>query len=176
MSDAANSDYAIKVGVTKKIDEKVFPHRMRDFFDFTILDAEGKTVRSVSTTYLSNATTGICKLLNTLVVVEVVDTQNLTQSIEIRGAKPTTGGLGGVAESIENGLAGRRTHTDNATLTVIINGEHALLDCYEHRTGCIAIAPGKYYGELDGESVWINSQMPLTHQEIRNHYVVAGSW
>jgi hypothetical protein len=104
-------------------------------------------------------------LLETTVMVEVVDMQNLTQSQDTR----TSGGVVGA-------LTGRRTHTDASTINVIVNGEHAMLDCFEHRKGCTTIGPGKYYGELDGNSLWVNYQMPLTHQQVRNHYVIAGSW
>ncbi len=71
---------------------------------------------------------------------------------------------------------GRRTHTDTSKIYVIVNGEHALLDCYEHRTGCTTIGPGKHYGQSDGGSIWINYRTPLTHKPLRNHYAIAGSW
>jgi hypothetical protein len=104
-------------------------------------------------------------------VVEVVDAQNLTQSQDSRGDTS-----GGVAGTVVNGLTGRRTHTDNSMIYVIINGKHALLDCYERRKGCTTVGPGKYSGERDGNSIWISYEMPVTHELVRNHYKVAGGW
>jgi hypothetical protein len=68
------------------------------------------------------------------------------------------------------------TLTDTSTIHVIVNGERALLDCYEHRKGCTTMGPGKYHEELDGESIWVDYQLPLTHKTVRNHYVIAGGW
>jgi hypothetical protein len=136
-----------------------------DTFDLTLFRNDGKTVRSTSTGSLGSGVKDICRTIKAAVTVEVVDIENLTQSVDARG----NGGIGPA-------LTGRRTHTDTFTINVIVNGEHALLDCYEHRTGCTAIGPGKYFGELDGESIWIDYEMPLTHKPIRNHYKVAGSW
>jgi len=77
---------------------------------------------------------------------------------------------------------GEKNSTDAATIAVIVNGEHALLDCFERRKGCITVGPGKYYGELDFASghgvggIWIAFEVPLTHQQVRDHYKIAGSW
>jgi hypothetical protein len=136
-----------------------------DGFNFTLFDHDGKIVRSTSTALLGNAMKDICRAIKNGVVVEVVDAQNLTQSIDARNN-------GGIVPA----LTGRQTHTDTATINVIVKGEHAALDCYEHRTGCTTIGPGKYYGEFDGESLWIDYEMPLTHKPVRNHYKIAGSW
>jgi hypothetical protein len=38
------------------------------------------------------------------------------------------------------------------------------------------MGPGKYHEELDGESIWVDYQLPLTHKTVRNHYVIAGGW
>jgi hypothetical protein len=140
-------------------------------FDLTAFDRDGKTFRSTSTTSLGNSVKDICHAIKTSVIVEVVDTQNLTQSSDVRG--DTSGGAVG---AVVNGVTGRRTHTDTSTINVIANGEHALLDCYERRTGCATIGPGKYYGELEGDGIWVSYQMPLTHKWVRNHYKIAGSW
>ena len=78
--------------------------------------------------------------------------------------------------AIVNDSTGRRTHTDTASIYVVVNGEHALLDCYERRTGCATIKAGTYYGERDGDGIWLNYQMPITHKPMRNHYKIAGSW
>ncbi|HTU43097.1 MAG TPA: hypothetical protein VMF10_15420 [Candidatus Aquilonibacter sp.] len=42
--------------------------------------------------------------------------------------------------------------TDTSSIYVVVNGEHALLDCYERRTRCATMGPDKYYGELEGAS------------------------
>jgi hypothetical protein len=140
----------------------------------TLFDRDGRTVRSSSSTsiyFIDDAVKDLCHAINTSVMVEVVDTQNLTQSSDTRG--DTSGGMAG---AIVNGTTGRRTHTDSASIYVIINGEHALLDCHERRKGCATIGPGKYYGEQDGNGIWINYQMPVTHKPVRDHYKIAGSW
>jgi hypothetical protein len=142
-----------------------------DSFDLTLLDRDGKIVRSVSTPSLGNAVRDICRAIKTSVVVEVVDTQTLTQSQDTRG-DTSSGAVG----TVVNGLTGRRTHTDTSTIYVIVKGEHAVLDCYERRTGCATISPGKYYGELDGGGIWVNYEVPIIHKQGRNHYKVAGSW
>ncbi|HTW57018.1 MAG TPA: hypothetical protein VMD99_02685 [Terriglobales bacterium] len=113
----------------------------------------------------------ICHAIVGALIVEVVDSQNLTQSQDTRGNTS-----GGAAGAVVNGLTGRRTHTDNSMVYVIINGEHALLDCYERRKGCTPVGPGKYTGQRDGNSIWISYEMPVTHEPVRNHYKIAGGW
>lgn len=159
-NDAAKSDYTLEA--IKKVDPS---HTGNDGFNFTLFDHDGKIVRSTSTALLGNAVKDMCRAIKNGVLVEVVDAQNLTQSIDARNN-------GGIVPA----LTGRQTHTDTATINVIVNNEHATLDCYEHRTGCTTIGPGKYYGEFDGESLWIDYEMPLTHKPVRNHYKIAGSW
>jgi hypothetical protein len=100
------------------------------------------------------------------VSVEVVDTSNVTQSQDVR----QNHGLAGA-------LMGRQTLTDAASMNAVIDGEHAKLDCFEHRKGCTTMGPGTYDGEMDTHgSIWITYEMPLTHKRVRNHYVVRGSW
>jgi hypothetical protein len=158
-------------------------------FDLTLFDRDGKTFRSTSTAFLGNAVKDVCHSIMGAVIVEVVDTQNLTQSMDARGVN-TGSALGNLVAD----TTGRRTHTDTSTIAVIINGEHALLDCFERRKGCITVSPGKYYGELDLGSihgvqnsasnrgggsnggVWIQFEMPVTHKPVRVHYAIAGSW
>jgi hypothetical protein len=159
-NDVGKSDYTLEA--IKKVDPS---NNGNSGFYFTLFDHDGKIVRSTSTALLGNAVKDTCRAIKNGVVVEVVDTENLTQSIDARGN-------GGIVPA----LTGRQTHTDTATLNVIVKGEHATLDCYEHRTGCTTIGPGKYYGEFDGESLWIDYEMPLTHKAVRNHYKIAGSW
>jgi hypothetical protein len=159
-NDAAKSDYTLEA--IKKVDPS---HDGNDSFNFTLLDHDGKIVRSTSTALLGSAVKDICRAIKNGVLVEVVDTLNLTESLDARGN-------GGIVPA----LTGRQTHTDATTINVIVNNEHATLDCYEHRTGCTTIGPGKYYGEFDGESLWIDYEMPLTHKPVRNHYKIAGSW
>jgi hypothetical protein len=184
-TDVTKSDYTLEV--IKKTDPKVG----QDSFNLTLVDRDGKAFRPASTPSLGNAAKDVCHAIfiaaggqrgpelpapskqgkKTAVMVEVVDTQNLTQSVDARGDMS-----GGIVGGIVAGTAGRRTHTDTSTIHVIVSGEHVLLDCYERRKGCTTMGPGKYYGELDGDSIWVNYQMPLTHKTVRNHYVIAGSW
>ena len=112
-----------------------------------------------------------CHAIKTFQRVEIVDSQRLTEYSDSRGDA-----TGGVIGATVNALTGRRTHTDTNSIYVVFNGEHALLDCYEHRTGCTTLGPGKYYGELKGNSLWVNYLMPITHRPVRNHYKLAGSW
>jgi hypothetical protein len=120
---------------------------------------------------MGNSVKDICQAIRGALIVEVVDNQNLTQSQDTRGN--TSGGAVG---TVVNGLTGRRTHTDNSLIYVIVNGEHAVLDCYERRKGCTTIGPGRYHGDQDGKSIWVVYKMPLTHEIVRNHYKIAGSW
>jgi len=167
-SDAAKSDYTLEaIETTIRQGLRIIPEHG---VSLTLFNRTGKAVRSTSTSSLSDGMKDICKAIKTSVMVEVVDTQNLTQSTDARGEGP------GAAALIVNGATGRRTHTDASTIYVIVNGEHALLDCYERRTGCTTIGPGNYYGEQDGDGIWVNCQMPVTHKWIRNHYKIAGSW
>jgi hypothetical protein len=165
--DLTKADYTLDA--IKKTD----PKGGNTTFNLTLLDSDGNVIRSTSVMLLGNAVKDVCHAIRTAILVEVVDTQNLTQSVDQRG--DTSGGAVG---AVVNGLSGRKTHTDAATMNVIVNGEHALLDCYEHRKGCTTIGPGKYYGELDvdGRSIWINHEIPITHKPVRDHYVIAGSW
>jgi hypothetical protein len=139
-------------------------------FDLTLFDRDGNTFSSTSDTSLSHTLKDICHAIETFVMVEVVDTSNLTRSVDVRGDGP------GVVTGAVNTATGRRTHTDSSSIYVIFNGEHALLDCYEHRTGCATIGPGKYYGERKGAGIWVSYRMPITHEAMRNHYKIAGSW
>jgi len=136
-----------------------------------VYDKDGMMIRWTGSRP-STAVKEICYALDAATVVEVVDMDNFTQTSDLRTA-PSQPGLAGVADAIH----GRRnTHTDNASLNIIANGERALLDCYEHHKGCTTIGPGKYYGEIDGNSIWIDYEMPITHEPRRNHYVIAGGW
>jgi hypothetical protein len=165
VNEVSKSDFTLEA--TKRFD----PKTKDDSYDLTLFDREGKTFRSTSTTSLGNSVKEICHAIKTSVIVEVVDTQKLTQSQDTRG--DTSGGAVG---AVVNGVTGRKTHTDTSTIYVIVNSEHAVLDCYERRTGCATVGPGKYYGELEGDGIWVSYQMPLTHKQVRNHYKIAGSW
>jgi hypothetical protein len=166
-NDAAKSDYTLDATKRKSGEGGIWGKS----FYLTLLDRDGVTFIAASDQYLGKAAKDVCHAIKTSVSVEVVDTETLTQSQDARGDTS-----GGVVGTIVNSTTGRRTHTDTSKIYVIVSGEHALLDCYEHRTGCTTIAPGKYYGQFDGGSIWINYQMPLTHKPLRNHYVIAGSW
>ena len=166
-NDAAKSDYTLDAAKRNSDDGGLWGKT----FYLTLLDRDGVTFIAASKPYLGQAAKDVCHAIKTSVSVEVVDTETLTQSMDVRG--DTSGELVG---TIVNSTTGRRTHTDTSKIYVIVNGEHALLDCFEHRTGCTTIGPGKYYGQFDGGSIWINYQMPLTHKPLRNHYAIAGSW
>jgi len=45
-------------------------------------------------------------------------------------------------------ILGRRTGIDSVSLKVIINGDHALLRCYENHQGCNTLGPGTYDAEV----------------------------
>jgi hypothetical protein len=167
--NATKSDYTLEA-IKKKVREglKIVPEVS---FDLTLFDRDGQTVSTASTGSLGSGVKTLCHAIRTSVIVEVVDTQNLTLSSDTRG--DTSGGMLG---TIVNSNTGRRTHTDASTIYVIVNGEHALLDCYERRTGCATIGPGKYYAEHEGDGLWVNFRMPLTHEQRRNHYRIAGGW
>lgn len=160
------------VSITKDVTKSDYTlEAVAGVFNLTLFDRDDKTVRSSGSLDLDTAVKDICHAIKTAVIVEVVDTQRLTKSQDARGDTS-----GGVVGTVINSQTGRRTHTDSSTLNVIVKGEHALLDCYERRTGCATIGPGKYYGEQDGDGIWISYQMPITHKQLRNHYKVAGSW
>jgi hypothetical protein len=117
---------------------------------------------------LSHAIQHACKFVKTLITVQVMDATSLTLSSDVRGR----------GQGLQQDLTGRVTHTDATNMYVIVNGEHALLDCFEHRKGCTPLAPGTYYAnlDLDKRSIWINHVLPVTHQPLRDHYVIAGAW
>lgn len=169
VSDAIKSDYTLEA--IKTVTRPGLKLERVDNFDLTLLDRDGTIVRSASTGSLTDGMKDLCRAVEKSIPFEVVDTNNLTLSSDVRG--DTSHGLGG---ALATSLTGRRTHTDAMTMYAIVKGEHALLDCYEHRTGCATIAPGKYYGELEGNSIWVDYRMPVTHKPVRNHYKIAGSW
>lgn len=75
------------------------------------------------------------------------------------------------------GLAvGSRTRNEVFAMNTIINGEHVKLECQENHSGCTAMTPGTYEADFDGKSVWVNSEKPLTHKRVREHWRLAGGW
>lgn len=61
----------------------VFPESS---FDLTALDGDGNTFHSaIDRTSFGNGVKELCHALKTSVMIEVVDTQNLTQSTDVRG-------------------------------------------------------------------------------------------
>jgi hypothetical protein len=163
VKDASKSDYtleAIRIEVSHGVG--IMPD---ESFKLTVIDRGGETSRTISSASLATAVKDLCRAVKTFVMVEVVDTTNLTQSSDTRNS-------GGLIPAV----TGRRTHTDTASVRVIINGENVLLDCHEHRKGCGTIGPGKYFGERDGDGIWVNYQVPVTHKLVRDHYKIAGSW
>jgi hypothetical protein len=168
-NDGTGSDYTLEA--VKRGTRQGLRIVVNQSFDLTVFDREGAVFSSVSTDSLGGAVKDTCHAIKTFVMIEVVDTQNLTQSSDVR--RDTSGGVVG---AIVNSATGRRTQTDSATISVIVKGEHALLDCYEHSTGCATLGPGKYYGGMRGDGIWVNYRMPLTHEPVRSHYKIAGSW
>lgn len=164
-ADATKSDFGLEAITHKETFLKAAG------FDLTLSDPDGIIFRSVSVDSLDNAVKELCRSLKAEIAIEVVDPENLTQSADVRG---TGAGLGAVV----NAATGRRTHTDSSTMAVVVNGEHALLDCYERKKGCVPIRPGKYYAELavDKKSLWVDHDVPISHIHARDHYVIAGSW
>ena len=168
-NDPAESDF--KLEASKKTTRPGLGIEHVTQFDLTLFDHDGSLFMSGSDSSLKHLVKDLCHAIRTFVAVEVVDIQTLTQSRDARGDTS-----GGVAGAVENGLTGRRTHTDMSTIYVVVKGEHALLDCYERRTGCTTLGPGKYYGEIDGDGIWVSHQIPITHNAVREHYKIAGSW
>ena len=165
INDLTKSDYTLEA--IKKSESAWYFAK----FDLTLFDRAGNTFSSVSDTALNHPVKELCHAIKTFVMVEVVDSHTLTQSIDARDDTS-----GGVVGAIVSDLTGRRTHTDQSSIYIILNGEHALLDCYERSIGCSSIGPGRYYGKLKGDGIWLNYRMPITHQPVRNHYKLAGSW
>jgi hypothetical protein len=167
-TDVAKSDYTLEaIKRTGRQGLEIFPE---DSFDLTLFDPDGNIFSSASDESFGHAMKILCHAIKTSVPVEVVDSKNLTQSVDVRG--DTSGGL--IEAAVD--ATGRRTHTDTDSIYVVVNGEHALLDCYERRTGCSTIGPGKYYGERSGDGIWVSYRMPITHKPVRNHYKIAGGW
>jgi hypothetical protein len=107
------------------------------------------------------------------VKVEVVEQEGLQGSFQ-------AGGL--VGEAI-----GRRVITDAWTMKVIVNGEHALLRCYENHDRCHFLGVGTYdaelkthkgwtYGGPEDPDLWIHYIRPLDHVDFREHWKVDGTW
>jgi hypothetical protein len=99
----------------------------------------------------------------------------------------TDGSLVGAAAGA---AVGRRVVTDAWTMKVIINGEHAILKCYENHHACHFVGVGTYDAELkthtDGwtyggptyadPDLWIHYIRPIDHVDMREHWKVDGSW
>lgn len=168
-NDLAKSEYTLEA--RKKTTRSGLRIEHITQFDLTLFDRDGNMFSSGSDTSLNHLMKDLCHAIKTFVSIEVVDTLNLTQSGDTRG--DTSGGIVG---AVVNSTTGRRTHTDASSIYVVVSGEHALLDCYEHATGCATLAPGKYYGERRGDGIWVSYRMPVTHTPMRNHYKIAGGW
>ena len=134
VNEAAKSDYTLDAIRTKARQPLGIVPEVS--FDLTLFDRDGQTFYSASTESLGGAAKGLCHAIKTFLMVDVVDTENLTQSADVRGDTS-----GGAARAVVNSTTGRRTHTDSATIKVIVNGEHALMDCYERSTGCARWVP-----------------------------------
>ncbi len=109
-----------------------------------------------------------------------IKVQVVTESEGFQG-KYQQGGIGGV-------IGGVRTFATATLTTVIINGDHALLKCYENRTGCNILGAGEHDAEmrvkdckgcLESSSepdIWIFYVRPVDHKTFREHWRVVGSW
>ncbi len=88
-------------------------------------------------------------------------------------------------------IVGKRTKSDVYMVNALINGDKARLKCFENHQGCTAIGPGTYDAEIDtrgkaeyggsghkgnGADVWVLIEMPVTHQIVRDHWKVSGTW
>jgi hypothetical protein len=173
-TDKKKNDYILEAG-TSVLPPQDNTSEKQTSNDLVLFDRDHLLIRASSTTNLGNAVKDICHAIKNAILIEVVDSQIMTESLDARGVSGGTGVAGAVG-TIVNETTGRRTHTDNSLLYVTANGEHAILDCYERRKGCTPIGNGKYYAEFDGESIWVDFRMPLIHVYVRNHYVVSGGW
>jgi hypothetical protein len=177
-TDNSKNDYVLEARTGKSTSAPTqddIPPDVQTTNDLVLFDRDHLLVRASSTSNLGNALKDICHAIKNVILIQVVDSQTTTESLDVRGV-PGGPGVAGAVGSIVNDTTGRRTHTDNSLLYVTANGENALLDCYERRKGCTPIGNGKYYAEFDGESIWVDFRMPLIHAYVRNHYVVAGGW
>jgi hypothetical protein len=100
--------------------------------------------------------------------VQTVNVEVASQA-ESRAVKHENPGLIGAIQGV-------RTTDVVFMVNVIINGEHARLKCYENHRGCTNIGPGNYKGEMEKDNVWISMEVPLTHQIVRDHWKVSGTW
>jgi hypothetical protein len=168
VADRTASDYTLDVS------------RSKSTFSLTVVGRDEKSYNTNTWGSLDMAVTDMCQVHGWVdkksIMIEVVDTSNWTQSQDLRNTPGEGEGLVGLAGSILNATTGRTTHTDASWMRVIINGEHAWMDCYERRKGCATIAPGQYPGKLKGGNIWINTIMPVTHTLVRNHYKIVGGW
>jgi hypothetical protein len=173
-TDKAKNDYILDARTSGSVSPDN-PAEQHSSNDLVLYDKDKMLIRATSTANLGNAMKDICHAIKNAILVEVVNSETLTESLDARGVSGGSG-LAGAVGTIVNDTTGRRTHTDNSMLYVIAHGEHALLDCYERRKGCTPMGNGKYYAEFDGESIWMDFRMPLIHVYVRNHYVVSGGW
>jgi len=82
----------------------------------------------------------------------------------------------GVRVGSKGSIVGRRTFSEVFMVNAIINGDKARLKCFENHRGCTALGPGFYDAEVEGYDIWISIQMPITHQVVRDHWKVSGTW
>jgi hypothetical protein len=110
--------------------------------------------------------------------VEVVE-----ESQSFKGAYGPSGPVGA--------LRGRHVFDNALDMKTLINGDHALLRCYENHQGCNILGPGTYDAEIkisknqdsggdagkgNGPDVWIFYVQPLDHKVFREHWKVSGTW
>lgn len=85
-SDVGKSDYTLEA--IKKRVHSGLGITGNDKFDLTLFDRDGNTFSSTSDASLSQTLKDTCRAIKTSVVVEVVDTNTLTQSVDVRGQGP----------------------------------------------------------------------------------------
>jgi|SRR5580692_1004262 hypothetical protein len=82
-------------------------------------------------------------------------------------------------------IQGQKTYITATSTKAIINGDHALLMCYENHKGtlkgCDFLGVGTYDGEIKPNShsepdVWVYYVRPVDHTIIREHWKVSGTW
>jgi hypothetical protein len=77
IDDVAKSDYTLEAAKSKRVLNKTF--------DLTLFDRDGRILVGASNDNLGDSVKDVCRAIKTSVIVEVVDSQTLTQSEDLRG-------------------------------------------------------------------------------------------
>lgn len=132
----------------------------------------------------------LLSLLTLMPMASSKDKKVVSVKVEVvsdEGMQGTFQGEGAIGAAI-----GRRVLTDAWTMKVIVNGDHAILKCYENHHPCHFLGVGTYDGELETHrkkeweyggggkpkdpDLWIHYIRPIDHVDIREHRTVSGSW